>query len=323
MSFTWSIITDPAPSGFSEAVAFDGVGNWVVACDSGGLISSDGVNFTATSNPFGTGGSASDVVWTGGDFVACGNNSAFTELISAAPSPGSVWSTQSTPWDGSGTVLGLGYSSALNQLVACGEDGSGVGPVFMTSSGGGAWTPRSSTGDGGRAERAAWSPDLAVWVAVGAFGDGSSIMTSGDGISWTSVLAGGIGSDVCWSHDLGIFVAVAQSTFGGGTTVVTSSNGSTWTAQAGGGTSGADGVVWSSDFQTFVAAGETFPGVMVSKDGISWTRDTEVPGDNFFGGRLAAGNSEIVVSGRDVNGTSRVLIGLAAPTGGLHVWQRF
>jgi len=77
---------------------------------------------------------------------------------------------------------------------------------------------------------------------------------------------------VCWSPELGIFVAVAEIV-GTGNRVMTSPDGITWTIR----TSAADNdwrsVCWSPELGIFVAVGQTGAGnrVMTSPDGIVWT----------------------------------------------------
>ena len=58
-----------------------------------------------------------------------------------------------------------------------------------------------------------WSPELSLFVAVANSGTGNRVMTSPDGINWTSRTSAADNSwfSVCWSPELSLFVAVAIS----------------------------------------------------------------------------------------------------------------
>jgi hypothetical protein len=87
---------------------------------------------------------------------------------------------------------------------------------------------------------------------------------------------------VCWSPELGIFVAVAEIV-GTGNRVMTSPDGITWTIR----TSAADNdwrsVCWSPELGIFVAVGQTGAGnrVMTSPDGSVWTIRTSAADNNW------------------------------------------
>jgi hypothetical protein len=68
-----------------------------------------------------------------------------------------------------------------------------------------------------------WSAELGIFVAVANTGTGNRVMTSPDGINWTSRTSAVDNQwiSVCWSAELGIFVAVANT--GTGNRVMTSS----------------------------------------------------------------------------------------------------
>jgi hypothetical protein len=86
---------------------------------------------------------------------------------------------------------------------------------------------------------------------------------------------------VCWSSELSIFVAVAET--GTGDRVMTSPDGITWTAR----TSAADNfwrsVCWASELSLFVAVAASGTGdrVMTSPDGITWTARTPAADNNW------------------------------------------
>jgi len=119
-----------------------------------------------------------------------------------------------------------------------------------------------------------WSPELGIFVAVSASGSSGRIMTSPNGVNWTSIISAADTNawlNVVWASELGIFVAVAIS--GTGDRVITSPDGINWTLQ----TSAADNqwysVVWAAELGILVAVSEDGAGnrVMTSPDGINWT----------------------------------------------------
>lgn len=75
--------------------------------------------------------------------------------------------------------------------------------------------------------------------------------------------------DICWSPELGIFVAVA----GTGSYVATSPDGVTWTARTPASNTLWAGVCWSPELTLFVAVSEA-ASVMTSPDGTTWTTRT-------------------------------------------------
>ncbi|MDO9542684.1 MAG: hypothetical protein Q7J98_10220, partial [Kiritimatiellia bacterium] len=61
-----------------------------------------------------------------------------------------------------------------------------------------------------------WSPELGLFCAVANTGTGNRVMTSPDGITWTSrtPAANKMWLSVCWSPERGLFCAVAISVSG-------------------------------------------------------------------------------------------------------------
>lgn len=120
-----------------------------------------------------------------------------------------------------------------------------------------------------------------AWRAV-AFGTGlfvavssdGTITTSTEGTSWVARSAAEANSwnGICWSEDLGLFVAVGSS---GTHRVMTSPDGLTWTARVHA-TMASDSwkaVCWSPELSLFVAVGAA--SIMTSPDGITWTARSE------------------------------------------------
>ena len=110
-----------------------------------------------------------------------------------------------------------------------------------------------------------WSPKLMRFVAVG---DGRSIYSL-NGINWPGLFTGGgdLYREVCWSHELEIFVAVCAI---GSNNISRSSTGTGWSTVTAN-TTGLVGVCWSAELGIFVAVGDSGTRVRTSKDGITWS----------------------------------------------------
>lgn len=120
-----------------------------------------------------------------------------------------------------------------------------------------------------------WSPELGLFCAVSLAAGTSNIMTSPDGVTWTTRTGPTLQpyQSVCWSSYLGLFCAVPSA--GGATTIATSPDGITWTGQTNPGTTLAwTRVVWADSLKLFVAVSATSStsGVMHSSDGVNWTQ---------------------------------------------------
>ena len=128
-----------------------------------------------------------------------------------------------------------------------------------------------------------WSAELSLFVAVGTSGSGNRVMTSSDGINWTtySSAADNGWTSICWSPQLSIFVAVANS--GTGNRVMTSPDGFNWTARTSAADNSWTSVCWSPQLSLFVAVGTSGTGnrVMTSPDGIIWTSRNSAADNNW------------------------------------------
>jgi hypothetical protein len=125
------------------------------------------------------------------------------------------------------------------------------------------------------------------FVAVGGYspGSGNSILTSPDGLIWTSQ-TGGIAytlDDVVWSGKQ--FVAVGDHG-----SILTSPDGVTWTQRSSGTTLNLSGVAWSGT--QFIAVGDVGI-VLSSNDGITWA--SQRIGNSLFG--VAYSGSQFVAVG--------------------------
>ena len=110
---------------------------------------------------------------------------------------------------------------------------------------------------------------LLVFVSIDRKG---YIITSSDGQNWTyRARPNGnvVGTSVCWSSELDIFVAVFES---GSHKIMVSSNGRTWQIIEVTSNTWGD-VVWSPQLGLFVAVADSGTGnrVMTSPNGTTWT----------------------------------------------------
>lgn len=165
------------------------------------------------------------------------------------------------------TPIEVTPNSALYQIDDAGTAVAGLGSWVNGSA------PRSC-------KHVVYAPELNLWVAVGLNG----VMTSPDGFNWTNQVEAedNFWRSVCWSSDLGLFVACSDGGVGSNR-FMSSPDGITWTARthdlAGG---SHKSVVWSPALGLFCATG--FSGnIQTSPDGINWTKRTS-PEANSWGG---------------------------------------
>jgi uncharacterized protein YjbI with pentapeptide repeats len=138
----------------------------------------------------------------------------------------------------------------------------------MTSPDGINWTIRTSAADNSWYSVAYGN---GLWVAVANSGTGNRVMTSDNGITWTSRTS----ADNTWSsvaYGNGLWVAVANS--GIGNRVMTSPDGITWTSRTSAADIGWYAVAYGNGLWVAVANTGTENRVMTSPDGITWSART-------------------------------------------------
>jgi hypothetical protein len=116
-----------------------------------------------------------------------------------------------------------------------------------------------------------WSPELSIFCASSWTGNTDSIMTSPDGITWTTrTLTSIFWNSICWSPELSLFCVVAIT--GTGNRAATSPDGITWTTRTSAADNDWNDVCWSSEEAIFCAVADSGTGtrVMTSSDGITW-----------------------------------------------------
>ena len=189
-------------------------------------------------------------------------------LSAQAGEAGVDWASQpspSEPW------LSVTYGNG--RFVAVGNN-SGV----MTSFNGATWTQQTS------ASVSRWfavTYGNGVFVAVAANSPGNQVMSSTDGINWTSRTTPASAANTWRSvtYGNGRFVAVASS--GSGNRVMTSTNGENWISRTSAADSSWYSVTYGNGVFVAVAASGTGNQVMSSPNGIDWTGRTSA-NDNVW-----------------------------------------
>lgn len=185
-----------------------------------------------------------------------GLEAADTILVRVADVTGIVWNERTSPvalwlkrvaWSGTRFVA----LSALAGTVATSADAR-------------TWEARA-TGAAFPLEDVVWSPELALFVAVGwPVGGNAPVLTSPDGLAWTLRDSGvtSILDAVTWSGSQ--FVAISQAD------AIRSADGLTWTSAPTGIADQLTGITWTGTHFVAVGGGNN-PVIASSDDGVAWT----------------------------------------------------
>ena len=220
---TWTTRT-PADSRSWHKVVWSPELEIFVATSSGylstSMYSDDGINWSMGSGGYSN--SVGDLIWVSelSLFVTSGDGGTF------GLSPDGInWTTVDPGYDIN--TRGIAYGGGV--LSAVGNSGSGEQAIYSTD-GGQTWSV--GTGQGNRLWNGlAYSDRLGLFVAIAINEGPGCVMTSPDGINWTSNadnLTGIAFRDIAWSESLGLFCVVGSG--GGGSTnrrVITSPDGLT------------------------------------------------------------------------------------------------
>jgi hypothetical protein len=173
---------------------------------------------------------------------------------------------------------------SLNRLVAVAASGTGnrvmtadkvVGLQVWRESGG--WVLGRSAADN-QWIGLVWARELGLLVAVARTGGTTCVMTSADGINWTTRAAARANSyeSITWAPQLGLLVAVSSNgsgALGNVDRVMTSTDGITWVSRTASPSTGWYSITWAAELGLLVAVGDLGTGnrVMTSANGINWT----------------------------------------------------
>lgn len=273
------------------------------------------------------------ITFGNGIFVAVSRTGTSSNRVMTSPD-GLTWTEQVSA--NGNNWRGITFGNNLFVAVA----DSGTGNRVMTSPDGVSWTARASASDAGwtdvtygnglfvavAAGAVMTSPDGVTWslrtaansnaytavaygngmfVAVATSGTGNRVMTSSDGMNWTARTTP---SNINWrgiTYGNGLFVAVAGD-LGIDDVIMTSPDGNVWTLRTGqvsGQRGGTLGITFGGGM--FVAVQSNSGRVLLSQDGISWSRASVPQSSTWYS--VAYSNGRFVAVSTD--GTYRVMTG--------------
>ncbi len=236
------------------------------------------------------------VSYGNGVYVAVGTDNATigTKRYKIATSIGGVSWTMRTVSGDSNQYSGL-YSIAFGNstFVAVGDQVNSTSAFLaLTSSDGVNWTKRTSGSWNNQFWRGVtYGNGLFVTVGKGnaAYPTAEQVMTSPDGVTWTSRAPANtnIWSSVAYGN--GTFVAVAQDQGSSANQVMTSPDGITWTARSSP-VAGWISVAYGNGLFVAVSAGTQ---IMTSPNGITWTSRTSATAASGY--NVTYGNGKFVI----------------------------
>ena len=242
---SWSVRSQ----GFTlRGIASSGAGLAIVG-DGVALASTDGTSWAESYGAQVPSGSR--VIWAGDRFLATNGSSL------SASTDGLTW----TPSSNTGVAMvtfDVAYSGTIT--VAVGQYALGVSGIIARTEDGVTWTSQPTSQP---LRAVTWTG--AQFVAAGDFG---TILTSPDGIAWTTRYSG---------TSLSLFSLVWAGTkllaSGYSGTILTSPDGITWTTHSTGTSSAIERVAWSGTTFVAVASPDGVSGdiVLSSSDGVVWT----------------------------------------------------
>jgi hypothetical protein len=270
------------------------------------MTSPDGVTWTARFAAGGNGNEWESVTYGNGLFVAVAETGTGNRVMTSPD--GFAWTSRNAATDNDWQSVTYGNGT----FVAVSD--TGTNNRVMTSPDGITWTSQTSAANNAW-ESVTYGNGLFVAVAcsIGLDGTcnataGNRVMTSPDGITWTSQTSAANNSWISVTYGNGIFVAVSFD--GGSSQVMTSPNGTLWTLRATP-SSANENDWWSVTYGNamFVAVSETGTNnrVMTSLDGITWkTQDTSTVAGVW--GAVTYGNGKFVAVAYDSGTVNSVMV---------------
>lgn len=247
-------------------------GRWVIASNFKVVTSPDGVSWGVSSTDVGLLG---DVTHDGTQYVAVGDDSLGEAAVWSSPDA-TTWTLKSGEYG----LTSLARSPGSGRLVAVG----GSRRTFVSTNHGLTWQVGGLTAGPSFIAEVEWSAGLSAFVANG----NGSVLTSADGLSWTSIgtlpLNGAIGASPS------LLVNVGSNLSGNG--ISTSPDGVTWTPRTNPSPQLLRDVIWTGSQFVSVGAGGV---IVTSPDGVTWTLRTSGVSAPLNGG--TASPSVIVVVG--------------------------
>ena len=278
-------------------------------------ISTDGVTWTPSNNPFSITGQAATTVAYNGSYWLVGSDGGNM----AISYDGMNWTLALDNLFVGGAEYGVAWSSEGSYWLACGYNGDGT-ICIAKSTDGLNWIPSANAFSGGIGHGVAWSGSL--WVAVG-YNPSQTvcIASSSDGMTWTdssnNPFSGGSGNGIAYSSSQNRWVAVGTNNNSGNTVcIATSPDGITWTDSSNNpfGVSGY-GIAYSPSQDKWVAVGVSTNDVCIatSPDGMTWTDASNNPFSNGYGQGIAYSQNNWVAVGYNSDYT----VSIATSTDGM------
>lgn len=322
----WTVHTNVTTGISWKAVVWAPEKNLFVAVSNFGtghrvMTSPDGVTWTLGNTPIDN--NWGSIAWSPtangtGMFVA----GAFSGASRIMTSPdGFAWTLRTPSNFGWGSIA---WSPQKNLFVSVSFGGQSNG--IITSPDGITWTNRTAAATN-QWDSVVWSSTAidptthvaGMFVATAGTGSGNRVMTSPDGVTWTSHRAAVdiAWVSVIWSPEKNFFVAVSSNTQGAN--IMTSPDGTNWTLQTDtAGTVNQEqwvSTAWSPSLGLFAAVSYSSTGghsVMTSPDGVNWT--VRNPGaKNYFWSSITWGQTSsstglfVAVASSDTGANNRVM----------------
>ena len=212
--------------------------NLFVAVADAGIILTSPNGTTWTLQASGTTNWLHAVIWANDQFIVVGGNS----TILTSPN-GTTWTNYVSPC--TCDLLGIAYGGQPATYVAV---GGYMTPSILTSTNGISWNTQTTSATSHMLNAVTWNG-----IVFAAVGDSGTILTSPDGATWTSHVAGtaGLLSDIVWLANQ--FVIVGHEGMGICGPILTSPTGIAWTGRISSTTQWLYGVGWGDNL--FVAVG--------------------------------------------------------------------
>ena len=146
------------------------------------------------------------------------------------------------------------------------------------------WLPSTINGSGANNNWRSICYGDGLFVAVASSGIGNRVMTSPDGITWTTRTSSADNEwrSVCYGNPGGFNQFVAVSNSGTGNRVMTSPDGITWTTRASATNNDWRSVCYGNGLFVAVASSGPQNRVMTSPDGITWTSSQSASGNVWW-----------------------------------------